>query len=96
MLQDSLGGTVRLHWPANALGPLSRTRCTARQFQRPPSSSLPQARTVLVICCSPSLFNDAETLSSLRFGIRAKARMHGGAQALPQLLSAGYLGAGQS
>lgn len=31
------------------------------------------ARCVLIICCSPSLFNDAETLSSLRFGIRAKA-----------------------
>lgn len=31
-----------------------------------------QARTVLIICCSPSLFNDAETLSSLRFGVRAK------------------------
>ncbi|PRW56939.1 kinesin [Chlorella sorokiniana] len=30
------------------------------------------ARTVLIICCSPSLFNDAETLSSLRFGVRAK------------------------
>ncbi|PSC72198.1 DNA polymerase I chloroplastic mitochondrial [Micractinium conductrix] len=30
------------------------------------------ARTVLIICASPSLFNDAETLSSLRFGIRAK------------------------
>ncbi|KAI7845148.1 hypothetical protein COHA_001193 [Chlorella ohadii] len=30
------------------------------------------ARTVLVICCSPSLFNDAETLSSLRFGVRTK------------------------
>jgi hypothetical protein len=30
------------------------------------------ARTVLIICCSPSMFNDAETLSSLRFGIRAK------------------------
>lgn len=30
------------------------------------------ARTVLIICVSPSLFNDAETLSSLRFGIRAK------------------------
>ena len=30
------------------------------------------ARTVLIICCSPSLFNDAETLSSLRFGCRAK------------------------
>lgn len=34
----------------------------------------PQARTVLIICCSPSLFNDAETLSSLRFGVRAKVR----------------------
>ncbi|KAL4452306.1 hypothetical protein ABPG75_007968 [Micractinium tetrahymenae] len=30
------------------------------------------ARTVLIICCSPSQFNDAETLSSLRFGARAK------------------------
>lgn len=34
------------------------------------------ARTVLIICCSPSVFNDAETLSSLRFGIRAKVRVH--------------------
>ena len=31
------------------------------------------ARTALIICCSPSLFNDAETLSSLRFGTRAKS-----------------------
>lgn len=38
------------------------------------SPFLPQARTVLIICCSPSLFNDAETLSSLRFGVRAKVR----------------------
>ena len=35
------------------------------------------ARTVLIICVSPSLFNDAETLSSLRFGIRAKVRVRG-------------------
>jgi hypothetical protein len=30
------------------------------------------ARTSLVICCSPSVFNQAETLSTLRFGKRAK------------------------
>ncbi|KAA0161357.1 hypothetical protein FNF31_03817 [Cafeteria roenbergensis] len=30
------------------------------------------ARTALVICCSPSIFNQAETLSTLRFGKRAK------------------------
>ncbi|GLC44581.1 hypothetical protein PLESTB_001321400 [Pleodorina starrii] len=30
------------------------------------------ARTVLIICCSPCLENAAETLSSLRFGSRAK------------------------
>lgn len=31
------------------------------------------ARTSLIITCSPSIFNDAETLSTLRFGTRAKA-----------------------
>ncbi|KAK2749392.1 hypothetical protein FQN57_006324 [Myotisia sp. PD_48] len=30
-------------------------------------------RTTLIINCSPSSFNDAETLSTLRFGVRAKA-----------------------
>eukprot|EP00887_Chlorella_sp_A99_P003296 scaffold9.g3296.t1 len=30
------------------------------------------ARTALIVCCSPSLANDAETLSSLRFGSRAR------------------------
>ena len=30
------------------------------------------SRTTLIICCSPSAFNDAETLSTLRFGNRAK------------------------
>lgn len=30
------------------------------------------ARTVLIICCSPSLSNASETLSTLRFGQRAK------------------------
>lgn len=29
------------------------------------------ARTVLIICCSPSLSNASETLSTLRFGQRA-------------------------
>ncbi|EGR34442.1 kinesin heavy chain, putative [Ichthyophthirius multifiliis] len=31
------------------------------------------SRTTLIITCSPSSFNEAETLSTLRFGIRAKA-----------------------
>eukprot|EP00330_Aristerostoma_sp_ATCC50986_P005625 CAMPEP_0114592784 /NCGR_PEP_ID=MMETSP0125-20121206/14525_1 /TAXON_ID=485358 ORGANISM="Aristerostoma sp., Strain ATCC 50986" /NCGR_SAMPLE_ID=MMETSP0125 /ASSEMBLY_ACC=CAM_ASM_000245 /LENGTH=223 /DNA_ID=CAMNT_0001791603 /DNA_START=637 /DNA_END=1308 /DNA_ORIENTATION=+ len=31
------------------------------------------ARTTLIITCSPSPFNDAETLSTLRFGYRAKS-----------------------
>ncbi|KAK6355502.1 Kinesin heavy chain [Orbilia brochopaga] len=31
------------------------------------------SRTTLIICCSPSSYNDAETLSTLRFGMRAKA-----------------------
>ncbi|KIW07862.1 uncharacterized protein PV09_01777 [Verruconis gallopava] len=31
------------------------------------------SRTTLIICCSPSSFNDQETLSTLRFGTRAKA-----------------------
>jgi len=31
------------------------------------------ARTTLIITCSPSSFNDAETLSTLRFGYRAKS-----------------------
>ena len=31
------------------------------------------SRTTLIINCSPSSFNDAETLSTLRFGVRAKA-----------------------
>src|SRR5271170_6866391 len=30
------------------------------------------SRTTLIICGSPSSFNDAETLSTLRFGVRAK------------------------
>ena len=30
------------------------------------------ARTALIVCCSPSVDNAAETLSSLRFGSRAK------------------------
>ena len=30
------------------------------------------SRTTLIICCSPNAFNDAETLSTLRFGNRAK------------------------
>lgn len=30
------------------------------------------ARTALIVCCSPSSDNAAETLSSLRFGARAK------------------------
>ena len=31
------------------------------------------SRTTLIINCSPSAFNDAETLSTLRFGMRAKS-----------------------
>ncbi|KAI6166998.1 P-loop containing nucleoside triphosphate hydrolase protein [Pisolithus thermaeus] len=31
------------------------------------------SRTTLIINCSPSLYNEAETLSTLRFGIRAKS-----------------------
>lgn len=31
------------------------------------------SRTTLIICASPSSYNDAETLSTLRFGMRAKA-----------------------
>ena len=31
------------------------------------------SRTTLIINCSPSSFNDAETLSTLKFGVRAKA-----------------------
>jgi kinesin family protein 5 len=30
------------------------------------------AKTCLIITCSPSIYNDAETLSTLRFGVRAK------------------------
>ena len=30
------------------------------------------ANTALIVCCSPSLDNAAETLSSLRFGVRAR------------------------
>lgn len=30
------------------------------------------AKTVLIITASPSSYNDAETLSTLRFGLRAK------------------------
>ena len=30
------------------------------------------ANTALIICCSPSMDNAAETLSSLRFGVRAR------------------------
>jgi kinesin family protein 5 len=31
------------------------------------------SKTTLIITCSPSPFNDLETLSTLRFGIRAKS-----------------------
>lgn len=31
------------------------------------------AKTMLIICCSPSGFNEQETLSTLRFGMRAKS-----------------------
>ena len=31
------------------------------------------SRTTLIITCSPSPYNDAETLSTLRFGTRAKS-----------------------
>ncbi|KAK6331428.1 Kinesin heavy chain [Orbilia blumenaviensis] len=31
------------------------------------------SRTTLIICASPSSYNDAETVSTLRFGVRAKA-----------------------
>lgn len=31
------------------------------------------SRTTLIVCCSPSSYNDQETLSTLRFGTRAKA-----------------------
>ena len=31
------------------------------------------AKTALIITCSPSAFNEAETISTLRFGLRAKA-----------------------
>ena len=30
------------------------------------------SRTTLIITCSPSLYNEAETVSTLRFGKRAK------------------------
>jgi kinesin family protein 5 len=30
------------------------------------------AKTTLIVTCSPSPFNDLETLSTLRFGVRAK------------------------
>eukprot|EP00658_Telonema_sp_P-2_P018657 TRINITY_DN17312_c0_g1_i3.p1 TRINITY_DN17312_c0_g1~~TRINITY_DN17312_c0_g1_i3.p1 ORF type:complete len:832 (-),score=339.18 TRINITY_DN17312_c0_g1_i3:356-2851(-) len=30
------------------------------------------AKTCLIICCSPSVYNDAETLGTLQFGMRAK------------------------
>ena len=38
-----------------------------------------RARTVLIVCCSPSPASDGETLSSLRFGCRAKVGEVGGA-----------------
>ncbi len=34
-----------------------------------------KARMALIICCSPAASNAAETLSSLRFGTRAKGIM---------------------
>ncbi len=30
------------------------------------------AKTALIITCSPSVYNESETLSTLRFGLRAK------------------------
>ena len=32
------------------------------------------AKTALIITCSPSVYNESETLSTLRFGLRAKVR----------------------
>ena len=34
------------------------------------------AKTSLIITCSPSNFNEAETLSTIRFGIRAKVTFY--------------------
>ena len=31
------------------------------------------SKTALIVTCSPSPYNEAETISTLRFGIRAKA-----------------------
>ncbi|KAI0818737.1 kinesin heavy chain [Irpex lacteus] len=41
--------------------------------KNPPRVSGGNSRTTLIINCSPSSYNDAETLSTLRFGIRAKS-----------------------
>jgi kinesin family protein 5 len=30
------------------------------------------SKTTLIICCSPSLYNESETISTLRFGMTAK------------------------
>ena len=30
------------------------------------------SRTTLIITCSPSMYNEAETIGTLRFGVRAK------------------------
>lgn len=64
---------VQVHALLLLLLPL-HPQCFALQPAPLPAAPHPQARTVLIICCSPSLFNDAETLSSLRFGVRAKVR----------------------
>lgn len=47
------------------------------------------SRTTLIINCSPSSYNDAETISTLRFGVRAKAiknKAHVNAELSPQEL----------
>ena len=99
VLQDSLGGTVSwqgdpcvvalLQGSARPLGCLAYVAILVNAAPLASPTLHPQARTVLVICCSPSLFNDAETLSSLRFGVRAKVgrRRPGGWRAGGCLLS---------
>lgn len=56
-------------WPLSLL----RLPAPASRQPRAQESLGGNARTSLIVCCSPSSFNAPETISTLRFGARAKS-----------------------
>ena len=56
---------LQSRWQSSVLPPLQLTRVLQDSLGG-------SARTALIICCSPSSEHSAETLSSLRFGSRAR------------------------